>query len=156
MHAGIPPPSRHPSGAGTPPQQTATVADDTHATGMHSCFLFWFLCEYGLPKYGLNSNDGITVCQGVLARRVGTLFVDNDYVVCQVDAGPQQVIQAVNIAVCLTNLSIYFKIPIIADTWRIFQIKFLKKFHIRTSQLNQSSSKPLGRNILFPRSSVQA
>ena len=59
-------------------------------------FYFGFLYEYGLPKYGLNSNDGITVCQGVLARRVGTLFVDNNYVVCQVDAGPQQVIQAVN------------------------------------------------------------
>ena len=68
VHAGIPPPppgagtplgagtpqSRHPRRAGTPqsrppgtrhppsrhpPQQTATVADGTHPTGMHSCFL---------------------------------------------------------------------------------------------------------------------
>ena len=35
MHAGILPPGRrHP-----PPKQTATVADGTHPTGMHSCFL---------------------------------------------------------------------------------------------------------------------
>ena len=37
--AGIPqeqaPPSRHP-----PPQQTATVADGTHPTGMHSCYFY--------------------------------------------------------------------------------------------------------------------
>ena len=55
MHAGIHPPgSRHPPGADTPPrsrhppgqapprsrhppQQTATAADGTHPTGMHSC-----------------------------------------------------------------------------------------------------------------------
>ena len=60
------------------------------------------------------------------------------------------------IAVCLTNLSIYYKV---CNNWRLlgtFSIKLSKKFHIHTSQLNQSSSKPLGRNILFPRSSVQA
>ena len=43
VHAGLPPPqSRHPPGADPPrsrppPQQTATVADGTHPTGMHSC-----------------------------------------------------------------------------------------------------------------------
>ena len=54
VHAGIPP---HPQGAGTPPPEhpgtrsprsrqptppgaeTATAADDTHPTGMHSCYL---------------------------------------------------------------------------------------------------------------------
>ena len=40
------PRSRHPLGPGTPPpptQQTATVADGTHPTGMHSCYdkHFW-------------------------------------------------------------------------------------------------------------------
>ena len=43
VHAGIHPPGRHPPGqtspwADTPPrQQTATAADVTHPTGMHSC-----------------------------------------------------------------------------------------------------------------------
>ena len=32
-----PPGSRHPPGAGTTPQQTATVSGGTHPTGMHSC-----------------------------------------------------------------------------------------------------------------------
>ena len=27
-----------PAGAGTPPKKTATVADGTHPTGMHSCY----------------------------------------------------------------------------------------------------------------------
>ena len=58
MHAGIPPPSRHPSGsrhtplppgsrhppgADTPPGETAIAADGTHPTGMHSCFKELFL-----------------------------------------------------------------------------------------------------------------
>ena len=34
VHAGIHPPGRHLS-----PEQTATAADGTHPTGMHSCFL---------------------------------------------------------------------------------------------------------------------
>ena len=32
---------RHPPWADTPPQQTATAADGTHPTGMHSCFIMW-------------------------------------------------------------------------------------------------------------------
>ena len=39
MHAGIP----HPPGTRPPPQQTTTVADGTHPTGMHSCRLRLFL-----------------------------------------------------------------------------------------------------------------
>ena len=36
------PPARHPLGR-HPPGQTATAADGTHPTGMHSCFKFSFL-----------------------------------------------------------------------------------------------------------------
>ena len=35
----IPQDQVHPPGPGTFPRQTATVADGTHPTGMHSCFL---------------------------------------------------------------------------------------------------------------------
>ena len=40
MHAVIHPPGRHPH------QQTATAADGTHPTGMHSCFYFSTLLEF--------------------------------------------------------------------------------------------------------------
>ena len=34
-----PPPPADPPGAGTQREQTATVADGTHPTGMHSCYM---------------------------------------------------------------------------------------------------------------------
>ena len=57
VHAGIPPPrSRHPLGSRHPPHppsrrlllQTATVADGTHPTGMHSCSLQVYILKYEL------------------------------------------------------------------------------------------------------------
>ena len=55
VHAGIPPlgsrhppeqtpsSSRHPPGADPPPgAETATAADGTHPTGMHSCFTYFY------------------------------------------------------------------------------------------------------------------
>ena len=47
--AGIPTRSRHP-----PPQQTATVADGTHPTGMHSCstlIILWFKAKFSIQLY---------------------------------------------------------------------------------------------------------
>ena len=40
VHTGIPP-QYTPPGADTPPQQTATAADGTHPTGMHSCLTYF-------------------------------------------------------------------------------------------------------------------
>ena len=37
------PPRQTPPDQASPPQQTATVADDTHPTGMHSCYLSYHL-----------------------------------------------------------------------------------------------------------------
>ena len=55
MHAEIPPPSPREQ---TPPLQTATAADGTHPTGMHSCLFILFsikkLYQYRLGT--VNSN----------------------------------------------------------------------------------------------------
>ena len=51
VHAGIHPPGRHhllPLGRHPPPQQTATAADGTHPTGMHSWFINSFF--FAIPS----------------------------------------------------------------------------------------------------------
>ena len=40
------PQNRHPPEQATPSKQTATVADGTHPTGMHSCFHNIIACTY--------------------------------------------------------------------------------------------------------------
>ena len=47
-----PPPGRHPPLGRHPPQQTATAADGTHPTGMHSClFQINLLWHYDQGEY---------------------------------------------------------------------------------------------------------
>ena len=56
VHAGIhpSPSSRHP-----PPQQTATAADGTHPTGMHSCIYFVLSCHIFLHFSDSNCFHGM-------------------------------------------------------------------------------------------------
>ena len=78
-----PPRGRHPQAdrqttpqpppqADTPPQETATTADGSHPTGMHSCFLF----DSGVLAYPLYGIVILLNCPGVIAsveRKVGEI-----------------------------------------------------------------------------------
>ena len=59
-----------------PPQQTATVADGTHPTGMHSCCLFFSAASFGENFYGLKRvmTDGSGKLSSS-ARRKSLLFL---------------------------------------------------------------------------------
>ncbi len=57
------------------------------------------------PENSLDSNYRVAVRQSVFAFWVGALFVHYDNVVCQIDAGPQQIIQAVRNMEHISNVS---------------------------------------------------
>ena len=65
-----PPGSRHPPGADTPsPRDTATAADGTHPTGMHSC-----LKRLCLTYAGCNSWGSCEVCCGSFWTIITVIF----------------------------------------------------------------------------------